>query len=90
MIIHDYDTDTEPIINMESIYGKQKHTVDKCLVLYSKVIHDYLLSHYDCSLIDEIPVCNGNIGIYSFMPDNEKIAFYLSGTTSTFIDRGLF
>ena len=29
MIIHDYDTDTEPIVNMENVYGKQKHTVDK-------------------------------------------------------------
>ena len=84
MIIHDYDPDTEPIVNLESVYGKQKHIVDKCLVLYSKVIHDHLLSHYDCSLIGEIPVCCGNIGIYSFTLDHEKIAFYLSGTTSTF------
>ena len=84
MIIHDYDDQTEPIINMKTVYGEQKHLVDKCLVLYSKVIHDYLLDHYDCSLISEVPVCNGNIGIYSFVLQGEKIAFYLSGTTSTF------
>ena len=29
MIIHDYDAGTEPIVNMESVYGKQKHIVDK-------------------------------------------------------------
>ncbi len=84
MIIHDYDMDTEPVINMESVYGKQKHIVDKCLILYSKVIHDYLLSHYACSLIGEIQVCSGNIGIHSFMSGGEQIAFYLSGTTATF------
>ena len=62
MIIHDYDIDTEPIVNMESVYGKQRHILEKCLILYSKVIYDYLLNHYDCSLIDEISVCNGNKG----------------------------
>ena len=56
MIIHDYDPDTDPIVNMESVYGKQKQIVDKCLVLYSKVIHDDLLNQYDCSVIGEIPV----------------------------------
>ena len=84
MIIHDYDACTEPIVNMESVYGKQKHIVDKCLILFSKVIHDYLLNHYECSAIGEIPVCNGNISIYSFKPYDEEIAFYLSGITSTF------
>ena len=84
MIIHDYDAGTEPIVNMESVYGKQKHIVDKCLILFSKVIHDYLLHHYECSVIGEIPVCNGNIIIYRFKPYDEEIAFYLSGITSTF------
>ena len=49
MIIHDWDFDTEPIVNMETMYGKQRHIVDRCLILYSKVIHDYLLDHNDCS-----------------------------------------
>lgn len=83
MIIHDFDKDTEPIVNMESVYGKQRHLADKCLILYSKVIHDELLNRHDCSRIGEIPVCNGNIGIYDFVLEGEKIAFYLSGTTST-------
>ena len=43
MIIHDYDIDTEPIVNMESVYGKQRRILEKCLILYSKVIYDYLL-----------------------------------------------
>ena len=84
MIIHDYDPDTEAIVNLESVYGKQRHIVDTCLILYSKVIHDHLLEHHECSLIGEIAVCSGNISIYSFQLHGVKTAFYLSGTTSTF------
>ena len=84
MIIHDYDADTEPIVSMETVYGKPRHIVDKCLILYSKVIHDYLLEHYECSVIGEIRVCCGNISIYSFLLHGEQTAFYLSGTTSSF------
>ena len=78
MIIHDYDIDTEPIVTLESFYGKPKKNVKKCLVTFSKVIHDYLLSNYDCSVIGEIGACNGSIFIYSFLYCGEKIAFYLS------------
>ncbi len=83
MIIHDYDPQTEPVVSLEAVYGAQRHLVDKCLILYSKVIHDYLLDHYDCARIGEVQVCTGNIGISSFMLDGERTAFYLSGTTAT-------
>ena len=83
MIIHDFDPLTEPVVSMKAVYGEKKQLVDKCLILYSKVIHDHLLRHHDCSLIGEVPVCTGNIGIYSFMLHGEKTAFYLSGTTAT-------
>ena len=83
MIIHDFDPDTEPIVTLESVYGEPRRLVDKCLILYSKVIHDHLLERYDCSLIGEVQVCSGNIGIRCFTLDGEKIAFYLSGTTAT-------
>ena len=83
MIIHDFDPGSEPIVDLESVYGKQRHLVDKCLILYSKVIHDHLLSRFDCSRIGEVSVCSGNIGIHSFLLGDERIAFYLSGTTAT-------
>ena len=82
MIIHDFDIDTEPIVNLEHFYGEKKHLVDKCLILVSKVIHDYLLRSYDCEKIGEIAACNGNIGIYCFSHEGERIAFYLSGVGS--------
>ena len=84
MIIHDFDNSTEPIVHIEQFYGKPKKIVEKCLILFSKVIHDYLLSHYDCSVIGELDACNGRISIWSFTHNGELIAFYLSGIGSAF------
>ena len=78
MIIHDYDNDTSPVVSLEHFYGKPKHIVDKCLILFSKVIHDHLLERYECRRIATIGQGNGNIPIYSFEYAGEQIAFYLS------------
>ncbi len=82
MIIHDYDAETEPVLSLEMFYGKQKKLVEKCLIVFSKAIHDYLLDTYDCSAIGEITACNGITYIYSFHYEGESIAFYLSGIGS--------
>lgn len=82
MIIHDFDNETEPIVSLESFYGKPGKIVEKCLILFSEVIHDHLLSHYQCAVIGEIGACNGNITVYSFTPGSETIAFYLTGIGS--------
>ena len=82
MIIHDFDANTEPLISLESFYGKPKKIVDKCMILFSKVIHDHLLKTYDCTVIGELGACNGNTDIYSFVCNGERVAFYLSGIGS--------
>ena len=82
MIVDDFDIETQPIVDLECFYGKPKHIVDKCLILFSKVIHDQLLESRDCSILGEIGACNGNIPIYCFTLEGEKIAFYLSGIGS--------
>ncbi len=41
MIIDDYDFETEPIVNLESVYGKQKHLVDKCIIYKTFKIRSY-------------------------------------------------
>ena len=84
MIIHDFDISTDPVVSIESFYGKQKRIVEKCLIIFSKVIHDYLLNRYDCSVIGEIGSCTGSIPIYSFMHESEQVAFYLTGVGSAF------
>lgn len=82
MIIHDYDIDTEPIVELESFYGKPKKLVEKCLIVFSEQIHQYLLSRYDCTEIGQIGACNGRTPIYSFALGEERIAFYLSAIGS--------
>jgi len=39
MIIHDFDISTDPVVRIESFYGEQKKLVEKCLIIFSKVIH---------------------------------------------------
>ena len=82
MIIHDFDRETPSMINMEAFYGPQKHLVDKCLVLFSKEIHDHLLGQHDCTVIGRIGACNGYTPIYSFQLEGEPVAFFLSAIGS--------
>ena len=74
MIIHDYDAETDPIVNLEVFFGKQKKLVNKCLILFSNVIFRFLLDHYECSVIGSA----GRGSIHCFDFNGEKIAFYLS------------
>lgn len=77
-----YDIETEPMISLENFYGEPKHIVDKCLILFSKEIHTYLLDRFECEKIGELGACNGNIPIYCLQYKSEKIAFYLTGIGS--------
>ena len=82
MIIHDFDPETPSMIDMAAFYGPRQHQVDKCLILFSKEIHDGLLDRYDCTVIGRIGACNGSTPIYSFLLDGEPVAFYLSAIGS--------
>ena len=41
-----YDETTEPIVKIEEFYGEQKHIVDRCLIIFSKVIHEHILKEF--------------------------------------------
>ena len=82
MIIHDFDNSTPSMIDMEAFYGPKQHLLDKCLILFSKQIHDHLLETNDCTVIGHIGACNGNTPIYRFLLDGEPVAFYLSAIGS--------
>lgn len=73
-----YDIESEPIVNFETFYGPKRHIVDKCIVVFSKVIYDHMLQKYDCTQVEEIGACNGKIPVWTFIHKGEKIAFYLS------------
>ncbi len=76
-----YDT-TEPIVNIEAFYGEQKHIVDKCMIIFSKLIYEHLLKEFECEKIGAMGACNGEIPIYSMEYKGTKVAFYLTGIGS--------
>ena len=82
MIIHDFDKETPSMIDLRAFYGEKQHLVDKCLIIFSKEIHDHLLSLFPCDEIGRIGACNGYTPIYRFSLDGEPVAFYLSAIGS--------
>lgn len=77
-----YDDTTEPIVKIEEFYGEKKHIADKCLIIFSKVIHDHILKKYKCERIGALGACNGEIPIYCLEYKGVKVAFYLTGIGS--------
>lgn len=73
-----YDADSEPIVTLESFYGVKKKLLEKCLIIFSKVIYEHLLQQYVCKQIAKIGACNGDIPVWSFTYKKQEIAFYLS------------
>lgn len=82
MITDCYDIKTEPIVNIEKIYGAQKHIIEKCMILFSIDIYNHLLNNFECEQISTLRACNGEIPIYKINYEGEDIAFYLSGIGS--------
>ena len=48
MIIDSYDINSEPIVKLENFYGEKQHLVKKCMVIFSKVIYEYMLEKFPC------------------------------------------
>jgi len=82
MIIHDFDSATPTLIDLKAFYGEKKHLVDKCLILFSREIHDHLLNAFPCEVIGHIGACNGITDIHAFDLKGERVAFYLSAIGS--------
>lgn len=77
MIIDSFDT-SEPIVKLEHFYGEKGHLLDKCLVLLSHEIFEYLKSKYNLRQIGLIGGSSYKIPIYAFKYKNELIGVYLS------------
>lgn len=82
MITDCYDITTEPVISLKDFYGEQRHLLEKCLIILSKKIHDYLLETFDCTEIGALGACNGSTPIYRINIGEEEVAFYLSSIGS--------
>lgn len=83
MIIDSFDNKTKSLIKLEDFYGKKKHILDICLVIFSKDIYNYILENYKCEIIGNIMACNGEYHIYKFNYDGLELGFYLSMIGST-------
>lgn len=83
MITDCFDNKTEPLLSIKAFYGEQKHIVDTCLIVFSKDIYNHLLDKFECEIIAEISVCNGNIPIYKMNYKGNELAFYLTGIGSS-------
>ncbi|MBQ6560180.1 MAG: nucleoside phosphorylase [Erysipelotrichaceae bacterium] len=81
-MLSDFYDETEPIVNPEALNGKQKHLIDKCLILFSIELYNHFLSHFECEQIAVVKACNGDVPIHSLEYKGERIAFYLSPTGS--------
>ncbi|SDB64182.1 nucleoside phosphorylase [Butyrivibrio sp. INlla16] len=81
-MLKDFYDETEPIVKLEHFYGEQKHLVDKCIIIFSKEIHDHILEKFHCEEIASLGACNGSIPIYCLEYKGEKIAFYLTSIGS--------
>ena len=77
MITDCYDIQSEPLLSLRDFYGEPGCKVEKCLILFSKHIHQHLLVNFDCEPIGTLNSCNGNKTIYQFCHEGENIGFYL-------------
>ena len=83
MIIHSFDTQTDPIMTVADFYGAQGQFADTCLVTFSHEIHSHLLRTYPCEQIARIRACNGFTPVYAMELAGKTLAFYLSGVGAT-------
>ena len=77
MIIDSFDT-SEPILKLEHFYGPKGHMIDKCLILLSDEIFDYVKSNYELKQIGLIGGSSYHFPIHAFEYKGELIGVYLS------------
>ena len=77
MIIDSFDT-SEPILKLEHFYGPKGHMIDKCLILLSDVIFDYVKSNYELKQIGLIGGSSYSFPIYAFEYKGELIGVHLA------------
>ncbi len=83
MIIHSFDSESEPVLTPDAFFGEQKKLCDICLIIFSCEIHDYILKNFACQKIGYLKCVNGIKDIYCFVYQGKKVGFYLSSIGAT-------
>ena len=78
-----FDPHSPPVITLEMIHGPQKHLISTCIITFSHVIYDAVLSSFPCRRIAEIPACNGNTPVYLFSFQGKELGIFLSHIGAT-------
>lgn len=78
MIIDSYDKDTESVISLKDFFGERKYITEKCLIIFSKSILEYLLDNFECQEIGNIESVNGSRPVYKSTFEGQEFAFYLT------------
>lgn len=69
---------SEVLFGPKDFYGEQKHLCDKCIIVFSELIFEYMLETYAHEEAGVIRCCNGITTVYIFEIEGMKIASYLS------------
>lgn len=77
-MITDAFDNSETLFGPKDFYGEQKHLCDKCFIVFSDVIFEYMLETYPHEEAGVMSLCNGTTKVYIFEIDGMKIAGYLS------------
>lgn len=83
MITDSFDDRTKTLIRLEDFYGEQGHAAERCLLVFSRRLHDELLELFPCRRVGVIVSVNGETPIWCFDLDGKPLAFYLSPVGST-------
>lgn len=65
---------SEVLFGPKDFYGEKKNLCDKCVIIFSEVIFEYMLETYEHEQAGIIRCCNGVTAVYVFEIDEMKIA----------------
>ena len=77
-MITDAFDNSEVLFGTKDFYGEQKHLCDRCMIIFSEQIFEYMLDTYEHQEVGAIRCCNGITPVYVFDIEEMKIAGYLS------------
>lgn len=69
---------SEVLFGPKDFYGEKKNLCDKCIVIFSEIIFEYMLETYEHEQVGVIRCCNGVTAVHVFEIEGMKIAGYLS------------
>ncbi len=74
MITDSFDDKSEAKINPK--YNENAPKVDACIVTFSNIIEQYVLTNYECEKIGQFKFATGITSIYRIKFNRKEFAFY--------------